>query len=113
MAELGDTELPGARSILLNEATSMDILRRWWRAFVGRVRGFPEQCVPCKLYLRGTQKVVIDCVAGTWAALSAITRFEGATYAYNLLTGVARAYRARTGAGGQNHGLRLREWCCT
>jgi L-amino acid N-acyltransferase YncA len=39
------------------------------------------------------QVVAIDTHSGTWAAMSAITRFEGADHAYNLFTGVDVAYR--------------------
>jgi RimJ/RimL family protein N-acetyltransferase len=39
--------------------------------------------------------VVIDSLSGDWAAMSAITRFQGADYAYNLFTGVDERYRGR------------------
>lgn len=39
--------------------------------------------------------VVIDTSNGDWVAMSAITRFEGVEYAYNLHTGVDRRYRGR------------------
>ena len=39
--------------------------------------------------------VAIDTATGDWAAMSAITRFEGTDHAYNLHTGVDRRYRGR------------------
>ncbi|MEM5775330.1 MAG: hypothetical protein AAGU05_10040, partial [Anaerolineaceae bacterium] len=41
------------------------------------------------------QMVVIDTNTGDWAAMSAITRFAGRDYAYNLFTGVDKRYRRR------------------
>lgn len=41
------------------------------------------------------QMVVIDTRTGEWAAMSAITRFAGRDYAYNLFTGVDARYRGR------------------
>jgi RimJ/RimL family protein N-acetyltransferase len=39
--------------------------------------------------------VAIDTATGAWAAMSAVTRFEGSDCAYNLFTGVDMAYRGR------------------
>jgi RimJ/RimL family protein N-acetyltransferase len=46
-------------------------------------------------YKPGGQMVVIDESTGDWAAMSAITRFEDSTDAYNLFTGVDRRYRGQ------------------
>ena len=37
----------------------------------------------------------IDSASGAWVAMSAITRFAGTDYAYNLFTGVDQAYWGR------------------
>jgi len=39
--------------------------------------------------------VAIDTTTRNWAAMSAITRYEGGNYAYNLHTGVAKRYHGR------------------
>ena len=39
--------------------------------------------------------VVVDTSTGEWAAMSAITCFDGKDYAYNLFTGVDPRYRNR------------------
>jgi RimJ/RimL family protein N-acetyltransferase len=39
--------------------------------------------------------LAIDTATGAWAAMSAITRWEGCDYAYNLFTGVDMLYRGR------------------
>jgi len=44
-------------------------------------------------YRPAGQMVVIDTATSTWAAMSAITRFEGTDHAYNLFTGVDKRYR--------------------
>jgi RimJ/RimL family protein N-acetyltransferase len=46
-------------------------------------------------YRPAGQMVVVDTATGTWAAMSAITHFEGTDYAYNLFTGVDKRYRGR------------------
>jgi GNAT superfamily N-acetyltransferase len=95
MAELGDTEAARRQLYLLNEATSMDIPGAGGEPSWASFEDFQSSVCQASWYLPAGQKVVIDSVAGTWAAMSAITRFEGATYAYNLHTGVARAYRGQ------------------
>ena len=56
---------------------------------------FQERVCRSDWYKPGGQMVVIDTANGAWAAMSAITRFEGADYAYNLFTGVDMPYRGR------------------
>ena len=56
---------------------------------------FQQKVCGANWYRPAGQMVVIDKTCGAWAAMSAITRFEGADYAYNLFTGVDRSYRGR------------------
>ncbi len=46
-------------------------------------------------YIPAGQMAVIDSASGDWAAMSAITRFKGADYAYNLFAGVDERYRGK------------------
>ena len=58
-------------------------------------------------YKPAGQIVAIDTAIGVWAAMSAITRFEGSDYAYNLFTGVDALYRGRKlGQAVKIHALR-------
>jgi RimJ/RimL family protein N-acetyltransferase/L-amino acid N-acyltransferase YncA len=54
---------------------------------------FQKRVCQADWYKPGGQMIVIDSANGAWAAMSAITRFEGADYAYNLFTGVEKRYR--------------------
>jgi len=95
MAELGDTEAARRQLYLLNEATSMDIPGAGGEPSWASFEDFQSSVCQASWYMPEGQKVVIDTTSGTWAGMSAITRFEGTAYAYNLHTGVARAYRGR------------------
>lgn len=56
---------------------------------------FQKSVCQANWYRPAGQMVVIDTNTGTWAGLSAITRFEGMDPAYNLHTGVDKRYRGR------------------
>ncbi len=95
MAELGDTEVARRQLYALNEATSMDIPGAGGEPSWASFEDFQNSVCQAAWYMPAGQKVVIDSTTETWAAMSAITRFEGAAHAYNLHTGVARPYRGR------------------
>jgi len=56
---------------------------------------FQKKVCQAGWYRPAGQMVVIDTATGTWAAMSAITRFKGTDHAYNLFTGVDKRYRGR------------------
>lgn len=95
MAGLGDTEDAQRKLYELNEMTAMDIPgsggERSWLSF----DDFQKNVCQAEWYQPAGQMVVIDTATGRWAAMSAITRFEGADHAYNLHTGVDKVYRGR------------------
>lgn len=95
MAALGNTEEAQRKLYALNDMTSMEAPgsegRRSWLSF----EDFQKKVCQADWYRPAGQMVVIDTATGTWAAMSAITRFEGTDYAYNLHTGVDRRYRGR------------------
>lgn len=92
---LGNTVEAQRQLFALNDATSLDIPdangEHPWASF----EDFQQHVCGASWYIPAGQKVVIDSATGSWAGMSAITRFAGADYAYNLHTGVARAYRGR------------------
>ena len=95
MAELGDT--PEARRKLYtlnNSAASDDPGSRGvapWASF----EDFDRAVCQAAWYRPDGQIVAIDTHSGDWAAMSAITVFDGADHAYNLFTGTDRRYRGR------------------
>lgn len=95
MEALGNTEDAQHKLYSLNEMTSMETLgsdgQPSWLSF----EDFREKVCLADWYKPAGQMVVIDTATGEWAALSAITRFEGTDYAYNLHTGVDQRYRGR------------------
>lgn len=95
MADLGNTAAAQRKLFELNDATSLDIPdqngEHPWASF----EDFQHKVCRSDWYIPAGQKVVINNTNGQWAAMSAITRFAGVDYAYNLHTGVARAYRGR------------------
>jgi GNAT superfamily N-acetyltransferase len=95
MEALGNTEDAQRKLYDLNETTSMETLgsdgSRSWLSF----EDFQKKVCLADWYEPGGQMVVIDTTTGTWAAMSAITRFEGSDHAYNLHTGVGGLYRGR------------------
>lgn len=95
MAELGNT--PEAQQALyrLNDATARDIPGTGGEPSWASFEDFQSSVCQADWYIPDGQKLAIDTANGAFAALSAITRPPGADYAYNLHTGVARAYRGR------------------
>lgn len=95
MEALGDTEEARRKLYLLNDSTSATTPgtegEHSWTSF----EDFQQGVCQSDWYQPAGQKVVIDTTSGAWVAMSAITRFEGVDYAYNLFTGVDPAYRGR------------------
>jgi GNAT superfamily N-acetyltransferase len=95
MEALGNTEEAQRKLYNLNETTSMTEPgrdgERSWDSF----EDFQKRVCQADWYRPDGQIVAIDTATGTWAAMSAITRFEGNDYAYNLFTGVDMRYRGR------------------
>jgi GNAT superfamily N-acetyltransferase len=95
MAALGNTEAAQRRLYELNDMTSTETPGSEgvhpWSSF----EDFQHKVCQAEWYKPAGQMVVIDTATGNWAAMSAITRFEGCEYAYNLHTGVDRRYRGR------------------
>jgi len=95
MLALGDT--PGARENLfrLNDTASSQTMgsdgEHSWTDF----EDFNQSVCESDWYKPAGQLVVIERHTGRWVAMSAITRFEGSDYAYNLFTGVDENYRGR------------------
>lgn len=95
MEALGNTEEAQRRLYALNNMTAMETPgsdgRPSWLSFAD----FQKNVCQEAWYKPAGQMVVIDAATGAWAAMSAITRFEGVDYAYNLHTGVDKRYRGR------------------
>lgn len=95
MEALGNTETAQRKLYALNEMTNRETLGSdgspAWQSF----EDFREKVCGSDWYQPAGQMVVIDTASGEWAAMSAITRFNGADYAYNLFTGVDQRYRGR------------------
>jgi RimJ/RimL family protein N-acetyltransferase/L-amino acid N-acyltransferase YncA len=95
MQALGDTETARRKLFDLNHTATMETPgsegQPAWLSF----EDFQEKVCQTDWYQPAGQFVVIDTASGEWVAMSAITRFEGVDYAYNLFTGVDRHYRGR------------------
>ena len=95
MEALGNTEEAQRKLYVLNDANAADVPeaegQHSWTSF----EDFQTRVCQTDWYKPAGQMVVIDTASGDWAAMSAITRFEGADSAYNLHTGVDRRYRGR------------------
>jgi GNAT superfamily N-acetyltransferase len=95
MAELDNTEEAQRKLYALNNMTGLETPgsegMQSWLDF----EDFQKKVCQSNWYKPAGQMVVIDTTTGDWAAMSAITRFEGADYAYNLHTGVDKRYRNR------------------
>jgi len=95
MAELGDT--PAARQklfLLNNNAAATDPASHGippWASF----EEFERDVCKSYWYHPDSQIMAIDIRSGEWAAMSAITVFEGVDHAYNLFTGTDVRYRGR------------------
>lgn len=95
MAALGNDEESQRRLYRLNDTAAAETMgsdgSHPWRDF----EDFKKSVCEADWYVPAGQRVVIDTATGEWAAMSAITRFTGCDYAYNLFTGVDARYRGR------------------
>ena len=95
MAALGNTVEAQRRLYALNDMTAMEMPgsegEHPWLSF----DDFQKLVCQADWYRPAGQMLAIDLATGNWAAMSAITRFEGADFAYNLHTGVDKRYRGR------------------
>lgn len=95
MDELGNTEDAQRKLYALNDMTGLETPGaegiHSWLDF----EDFQKRVCQASWYKPAGQIVVIDTTTDDWVAMSAITRFEGAEYAYNLHTGVDKRYRNR------------------
>jgi GNAT superfamily N-acetyltransferase len=101
MAELGNTEEAQRKLYALNDAAARDTPGTDGEPSWSSFEDFQKSVCQSDWYKPDGQMVVIDTANDVWVAMSAITRIqdatrtEGADYAYNLFTGVDRAYRGR------------------
>jgi RimJ/RimL family protein N-acetyltransferase len=95
MDALGNTEDAQRKLYALNDTASSETPGSEgvhpWLDF----EDFRKSVCGSQWYKPAGQMVVIDTATGIWAAMSAITCFEGTDHAYNLFTGVDRHYRGR------------------
>jgi len=95
MEELGNSEQAQRRLYALNDSASASTPgtdgEHSWASF----EDFQQSVCQAKWFKPAGQIVAIETATGNWAAMSAITRFEGRDYAYNLFTGVDFPYRGR------------------
>lgn len=95
MEELGNTEAAQRKLYALNDTAAAETMgargEHPWESF----EDFQKRVCESEWYVPAGQMVVIDTASGDWAAMSAITQFAGADYAYNLFTGVDSSYRGR------------------
>jgi GNAT superfamily N-acetyltransferase len=96
MEALGNTEEAQHKLYLLNDSTLMEMIvpagKHSWLSF----DDFRKKVCQMDWYKPGGQMVAIDTASGAWAAMSAMTCFEGSDHAYNLHTGVDRRYHGRS-----------------
>jgi mycothiol synthase len=95
MAELGDTQEARRKLYTLNNITAAtepgsDGIPPW-----ASFEDFERFVCNTRWYHPDAQIVAIDTHTGEWAAMSAITVFDGADHAYNLFTGTDMRYRRR------------------
>jgi len=94
MEALGNTEEVQRKLYALNDMTASETPGSEgihpWLDFAD----FQRSVCNSDWYKPAGQIVVME-TTGIWVGLSAITRFEGADYAYNLHTGVDKRYRGR------------------
>mgnify|MGYP001574575271 CR=1 FL=1 len=95
MEQLGDTEDAQRKLYILNDTTAMAVPgsdgEPCWDSF----EDFRKSVCESDWYKPGGQFVAIDTASGAWAAMCAITRFEGNDYANTLHIGVDMPYRGR------------------
>ncbi len=95
MAELGDTTESRHKLFALNNCVAAtdpgsDGISPW-----ATFEEFERDVCSSDWYHPDAQIVAIDARTGDWAAMSAITVFQGADHAYNLFTGTDVRYRGR------------------
>ena len=95
MAELGDTEEARRKLFTLNNNASAtdpgsDGIPPW-----ANFEEFERDVCNSSWYHPEAQIIAIDTRTGEWAAMSAITVFEGSDHAYNLFTGTDVRFRGR------------------
>lgn len=95
MAELGDTRDARRKLFTLNNDAGAtdpgsDGIPPW-----ATFEEFERDVCNSSWYRPDAQIVAIDTRTGKWAAMSAITVFEGSDHAYNLFTGTDIRYRGR------------------
>lgn len=95
MQELGNTEEAQRKLYLLNDTAASTTPGSDGEHPWGSFEDFQKSVCQSSWYKPDGQMVVIDSTNGAWAAMSAITRFDGSNYAYNLFTGVDMPYRGR------------------
>ena len=95
MEELGDTEDARRKLYVLNDATARAIPGSDGESPWDSFRDFRRSVCESDWYSPGGELVAIDTASGTWAAMCAITRFDGADHAYTLHIGVESRYRRR------------------
>jgi len=95
MDAMGNTEEAQRKLYALNDTAAAETPgsegSHPWLGF----EDFQKKVCQADWYRPAGQMVVIDTATGIWAAMSAITRFEGTDHAYNLFTGVDKRYRGR------------------
>ena len=95
MEVLGNAEGAQRKLYLLNNSTSMEKIvpddHHVWLFF----EDFQKKVCQTDWYNPAGQIVAIDTITGNWAAMSAITRYQGSNYAHNLHTGVDKRYLGR------------------
>jgi mycothiol synthase len=95
MSELGDTEEARRKLYALNNGAAAtdpgsDGIPPW-----ASFEEFERDVCTSSWYHPDAQIIAIDTSNGEWAAMSAITVFEGSDHAYNLFTGTDVRYRGR------------------
>jgi GNAT superfamily N-acetyltransferase len=95
MEALGNTEETQRKLYALNDSAAAEtpgsIGVHPWVSF----EDFQKEVCQSNWYKPSGQFIAIDTQTNLWAGMSAITRFEGMDYAYNLFTGVDQRYRGR------------------
>lgn len=95
MAEEGDTQAARLKLYALNNGAAAtdpgsDGIAPW-----STFEEFEQDVCSSSWYHPDAQIVAIDTRTGEWAAMSAITVFDGSDHAYNLFTGTDIHYRGR------------------
>lgn len=93
MGELGNIEEAQRKEYILNESTSADVPGTEGESTWSTFEDFQKRVCQADWFIADGQKLVIDSATGEFVAMSAITRYKDADYAYNLHTGVDRNYR--------------------